>query len=1134
MASSSSYSQPTPATSSQSCNCDVFLSFRGEDTRKTFVDHLYAALVDRNICTYKDDEALVRGESIRQSLFKAIKGSQIAVIIFSKRYADSSWCLEELAYIMKCKDQRGLIVMPIFYDVVPSEVRKQEGDFGRGFAKQEVRNFNKVESWRKALVDACEIAGWEPKNIANGHESKVIKEIVDTVSDKLFSMDSCVDEDLVGMSTRLQELEAQTDVGSHDVRMVGVWGIGGSGKTTLASSLYMKMNRHFQGHCIIDNIREESSKHGVKTLQGNFLSRLLKTKMELQSVEEGKHMISRLKHSKVLVLLDDVDDCKQLEALVGSHNWFGSGSRIIITTRDEHLLIAHKVDHVYPVTLLSHEEGLKLFNKHAYNKDNLVNDYEMLSSHVVSYAAGLPLALKVLGSFLYDKNKKEWLSSLSRLKDIPETEIVEKLKISYDGLKTVEKQLFLDIACFFGGKSTKNTYYGMDDAMEVFEACGYHPDIGIKVLRQKALITIVDGKFDMHDLVQEMGHYIVRGKHPNNPEKHSRVWKDEEIVIMCHGDATMENDKTEAIQHLHPFPPYGHLSLVCKSVSNMKKLRWLSLILYNKCNENVEGPTFLSDELQYIRWCSYSRNPFPDSFQPMKLVVLKLSQSLQKQLWKGYKHLPRLKVLELKYMKNLLSTPNFDGIPCLQKLTLYHCEDLQEIHPSLGKHASLEHISVSYCCKLRKSPTIVHMGKLETLEITHCHKSLGFPEIKSNMKSLVKLYLGNMGIDVLLASIGDRCPNLISLYLVNCFYLQNKELNFYGLTHLEEFSLNGSNCLKMLDHICSSWLISKAVCRRSRLPNFWLWLLFPQLTHNLQKLDLGCCHLKDGEIPCDIGKLSNLEELNLKHNDFTRLDFSLLQLTRLKILIVTYCKRLVELPKLPQGMVILVADYCKSLATVGNFYTSCKWLCHVSLVRGGDVIDGSRLLQSMLTMLEVNAIKKHSMILKLEGLEVAKGFRPPLLRGSRCRLKLPENWFNDFSGFLMCAVGAYDHSYYAEMISMEQVNSGMDSEDDVIWEESDSDQRTLVWYVPFASLSHIAWWDSTHKEILFSLGLGDAYRSFSGFGVRLVAMKTGSGPLETEISNYVPNFSIVQDSQYALKIMFTYKYEIGAEWGYAL
>ncbi|KAJ0579304.1 putative TIR domain-containing protein [Helianthus annuus] len=168
MASSSSSSHFAAAASSRSCKYDVFLSFRGEDTRKTFVDHLYSNLTQHLIRVYKDNETLPRGESIDQSLFEAIEESRIAVIVFSKNYADSSWCLEELAHIMKCKDERELTVLPIFYDVEPTDVRNQKGKFGKAFAKQKAKNVTRAEIWRKAFVDVSNIAGWEPKNIANG------------------------------------------------------------------------------------------------------------------------------------------------------------------------------------------------------------------------------------------------------------------------------------------------------------------------------------------------------------------------------------------------------------------------------------------------------------------------------------------------------------------------------------------------------------------------------------------------------------------------------------------------------------------------------------------------------------------------------------------------------------------------------------------------------------------------------------------------------------------------------------------------------------------------------------------------------------------------------------------------------
>ncbi|GJS13269.1 Toll/interleukin-1 receptor domain-containing protein [Tanacetum coccineum] len=534
------------SSSSGSYVYDVFLSFRGEDTRKTFVDHLYSALEQRHIRTYKDDITLPRGKSVGPALLKAIQESRHAVIIFSKNYANSSWCLDELLHIMKCRAENGQIVMPVFYDVDPSDVRKQTGDFGEVFSKQVAENTTRAELWRKELVAASNISGWEPKNIDNGHESMVIKKIVDTIFGGLFPLNSDIDEGLVGMRARLQDLISQLKIGSGGVHMVGIWGLGGGGKTTLATSVYMEIIRHFKSHCIIENIREQSRKSGLKKLQGDILSALYETKMEVYSVAEGKRKIkSMLCHSNVLVILDDVDDLDQLEALAGSPNWFGDGSRIIITTRDEHLLRKHKVDHVSRVRLLSHDEAIWLFNSHAYNEEKHIKDYEKLSLQVVSYADGLPLALKVLGSFLYDKDAKEWMSTMDRLRDIPESEIVDKLKISYDGLKPVEKELFLDIACFFRGELTW-------DPMEMFDACGLHPEIGIKVLIQKSLITISsDGTFGMHDLIQEMGHHIVRGEHPNNPEKHSRVWKYAEVRDMCFGDATVENDQIEAIEFGH-------------------------------------------------------------------------------------------------------------------------------------------------------------------------------------------------------------------------------------------------------------------------------------------------------------------------------------------------------------------------------------------------------------------------------------------------------------------------------------------------------------------------------------------------------------------------------------------------------
>ncbi|KAD4585148.1 hypothetical protein E3N88_22749 [Mikania micrantha] len=518
-------------------------------------------------------------------------------------------------------------------------------------------------------------------------------------------LNSCVDEDLVGMTSRYQDVESLLDIGLGGVRMVGIWGVGGGGKTTLATSLYMKISQHFQGRCIIENVREKTSKDGLNKLQENMLSALFKNEVRVFSTAEGKDNIKKmLRRRKVLLILDDVDKLDQLEALAGKHNWFGSGSRIIITTRDEHLLRTHKVDHVYPIKLLSNDEAIQLFRRHAYNEKDPVEDYETLSKSVISYASGLPLALRVIGSFLYDKNKNEWISALDKLKEIPDPKVMDILKLSFDGLEDYQKELFLDIACFFRFES-------VDDAMEIFEACGYYPEIGIKVLRQKALITIVkneegDDVFDMHDLVEEMGHYIVRGEHPKNPRKHSRVWKYKEIQEMCFDHATlMENYETEALTY-YCGVKNDISSRICEIMSSMKKVRWIEVIYFYK----VEGPT-----------C------FSDSFQPLKLCFLKLKYGNQKNLWKGYKHLPHLKVLRLEGMNKLQSTPDFHGLPHLQNL-----KD-GEIPSGIGELSNLKELDLSFNDFSLLDFTISQLTGLKVLKLSHCKNLIELPDLPSSL-----------------------------------------------------------------------------------------------------------------------------------------------------------------------------------------------------------------------------------------------------------------------------------------------------------------------------------------------------------------------------------------------------------------
>ncbi|GKB58686.1 TMV resistance protein N-like protein [Tanacetum coccineum] len=145
---------------------DVFVSFRGEDTRKNFVDHLFAALKGYGINTFNDNEKLDRGRSIAPKLLEAIEESAIAIVIFSKNYASSTWCLDELVKIMSCHKTKGQRIYPVFYDVDPSDIRKQQGHFGEGFGQH--HRTDKVQIWRGVLVEAANLSGWDLKTVANG------------------------------------------------------------------------------------------------------------------------------------------------------------------------------------------------------------------------------------------------------------------------------------------------------------------------------------------------------------------------------------------------------------------------------------------------------------------------------------------------------------------------------------------------------------------------------------------------------------------------------------------------------------------------------------------------------------------------------------------------------------------------------------------------------------------------------------------------------------------------------------------------------------------------------------------------------------------------------------------------------
>ena len=208
------------------------------------------------------------------------------------------------------------------------------------------------------------------------------------------------------------------------------------GKTTLARVVFNRICDRFDATSFLRNVREVSKgTRGLETLQELVSDMKLKSKSDFWDVYKGTQVTSsRLRNKRVLIVVDDATEERQLETLVGKHDWFGLGSRIIVTTQDTHLLASCEVQAVCMAKGLNNVEALQLFCQRAFRKPNCENDFLDLCNKFVNYAQGLPLALEVLGSFLCERRKEEWESALNQLKGIPDENILEML-LAFDGLK---------------------------------------------------------------------------------------------------------------------------------------------------------------------------------------------------------------------------------------------------------------------------------------------------------------------------------------------------------------------------------------------------------------------------------------------------------------------------------------------------------------------------------------------------------------------------------------------------------------------------------------------------------------------------------------------------------------------------
>ncbi|KAK2993646.1 hypothetical protein RJ640_019286 [Escallonia rubra] len=727
-------------------------------------------LIGVGFCTFRDNEEIARGEEIELEIKKAMPRSRSSVVVFSENYASSKWCLDELVMIMECRRTSNHVVIAVFYHVDPSDVRHQKESFkkaldrheqrfkagkmvikkdwkewikgwsfGTAFARHEESFMagkmgfeewmERMEGWREALKEAAWLGAmvWRTK-----------LKIVKVIEGKLPRTHLSIPQFLVGIDYQVESITLWLQNGSSDVGIMSIWGSGGVGKTTIAKRVFnLNVGSFDTGSFLSDIARTFKEPHGILPFQKQLVSEILVgKKRKIHSVDEGIQTIQKAMSGKrVLVVLDDVEEDDQVDAILGMQNWFCPDSKIIITTRNQQFIKAHRADkiHMVKVDTLPLTPSFELFCWHAFGKEDPSEIYTDLTNRVVACCGGVPLALRVLGLSLSYKSVDVWGSTLEILESIP----------------------------------------------DVLHEYGFSPISGIENLKDRGLFSVDSiNKLRMHQLLQHMGREIIRQKAPDEPGKRCRLWRHEDslnvlkeitgtqatkgLALDMHMQGELQNQHTSG----NTFGNWNEVQLKTSAFTRMRELRLL-LINYVQLKGSYK---WFPKKLRWLCWHGFPLESILIDFSMESLVVIDMRNSNLTRFWDGTQVLRFLKILNLSRSPYLIRTPDFSRLPNLERLILKDCTGLVEVHESIGDlQSSLVLLNLKGCKSLRKLPsTIGRLKFLETLIISGCASLDRLPEEISMMEFLSVFLCDGISLGLLIATPKEETTSQLSWVTFSC------------------------------------------------------------------------------------------------------------------------------------------------------------------------------------------------------------------------------------------------------------------------------------------------------------------------------------------------------------------------------